>query len=408
MKFPSQLPIPEDVLDIARVLDQAGHEVWCVGGAIRDALVSIGGSGEPPRPADIDFTTSALPEQVQALFGPKRSVLVGAKHGTVGVLDRRRMLHEVTTFRRDVETDGRHAVVLYEGVSLEEDLARRDFTINAIAYHPFKHEWRDPFDGATDLDRRVIRAVGDPAARFREDYLRILRALRFAARFEFIIDPATWAAARAAAPGLAQLSAERVRDEWFKGLKTARSVPQLVQLWRDVGAARIWIPELDRAPTPPDGYSVDEANREPRDPVLLVALLCADPAAVLERLRGSNAEISRAQTISRAPGEPAADSPAAVRRWLAASGSAANDLLQLWRLRRGTDAPWSGTVTEIRRRGDPLARGDLAIDGNDLIALGVPRGPRMGEVLDQLLDRVLDDPSLNTREQLSGLVKELA
>ena len=407
MKFPRELPIPEDVLDIARVLDQAGHEVWCVGGAIRDALVSAGSSGAPPRPADIDFTTSALPEQVQALFGRKRTVDVGLKHGTVGVLDRSRMLHEVTTFRRDVDTDGRHAVVVHEGVTLEEDLARRDFTINAIAYHPFRHEWRDPFGGATDLEHRTIRAVGDPAARFREDYLRILRALRFAARFEFTIDPATWAAARAAASGLAQLSAERVRDEWFKGLKTARSVPQLVQLWRDVGAARIWIPELEHAPAPGDGYSADEVNREPRDPVLLVALLCANPPVVLERLRGSNAEIGRAQAISRAPGEPAGDSPAAVRRWLATSGSAADDLLRLWRLRRGADASWTGIVAEIRQRGDPLGRGDLAIDGNDLIALGVPRGPRLGEVLDKLLDRVLDDPSLNTREQLSAVAKEL-
>ena len=407
MKFPRELPIPEDVLDIARVLDQAGHEVWCVGGAIRDALVSAGSSGAPPRPADIDFTTSALPEQVQALFGRKRTVDVGLKHGTVGVLDRSRMLHEVTTFRRDVDTDGRHAVVVHEGVTLEEDLARRDFTINAIAYHPFRHEWRDPFGGATDLEHRTIRAVGDPAARFREDYLRILRALRFAARFEFTIDPATWAAARAAASGLAQLSAERVRDEWFKGLKTARSVPQLVQLWRDVGAARIWIPELEHAPAPGDGYSADEVNREPRDPVLLVALLCPNPAVVLERLRGSNAEIGRAQAISRAPGEPAGDSPAAVRRWLATSGSAADDLLRLWRLRRGADASWTGIVAEIRQRGDPLGRGDLAIDGNDLIALGVPRGPRLGEVLDKLLDRVLDDPSLNTREQLSAVAKEL-
>ena len=407
MTFPRELPIPEDVLDIARALDQAGHEVWCVGGAIRDALVGAGGGGKPLPPADIDFTTSAMPEQVQALFGPKRSVLVGVKHGTVGVLDRRRMLHEVTTFRRDVETDGRHAIVVYEGVTLEQDLARRDFTINAIAYHPFRHEWRDPFGGATDLQQRIIRAVGDPAARFREDYLRILRALRFAARFEFTIDPATWQAARAAAPGLAQLSAERVRDEWFKGLKTARSVPHLVQLWRDVGAAQIWIPELEQAPAPGDGYSADEVNREPRDPVLLVALLCANPAAVLERLRGSNAEIGRAQAISRAPAEPADDSPPAVRRWLATSGSAADDLLRLWRLRRGADAPWSGMVAEIRQRGDPLGRGDLAIDGNDLIALGVPRGPRLGEVLDQLLDRVLDDPSLNTREQLSALAKGL-
>jgi tRNA nucleotidyltransferase (CCA-adding enzyme) len=128
---------------------------------------------------------------------------------------------------------------------------------------------------------------------------------------------------------------------------------------------------------------------------------------VLERLRASNAEIARAQAIARAPSEPAARSPAAVRRWLAASGPAADDLLRLWRLRQGADAPWTGLVAEIRRRGDPLGRGDLAVDGNDLIALGVPRGPRLGEVLDRLLDRVLDDPSLNTSEQLSALAKEL-
>jgi len=407
MTFPDKLNIPEDVLDIARALDQAGYEVWCVGGAIRDALVGAGAGGHPLRPADIDFTTSARPEQVQALFGPKRSVLVGVRHGTVGVLDRRRELHEVTTFRRDVATDGRHAVVVHEGVTLEEDLARRDFTINAIAYHPFRHEWRDPFGGAADLEHGIVRAVGVPAARFREDYLRILRALRFAARFEFTIDAATWAAAREAAPGLAQLSAERVHDEWFKGLGTARSVAKLVQLWRDVGAAAIWIPELEHAPPGGTGYSIAEANRDPRDPVLLTALLCANAGPVLERLRGSNAEIGRAQVIAGAPGEPADDTPAAVRRWLAAAGAAADDLLALWRLRRGADAPWSGTVAETRRRGDPLARGDLAIDGNDLIALGVPRGPRVGQVLDQLLERVLDDPSLNTRERLSAVAKDL-
>ena len=127
------------------------------------------------------------------------------------------------------------------GVSLDEDLARRDFTINAIAYHPLRGEWRDPFGGAEDLERRVVRAVGDPAARFREDYLRILRALRFAARLDFVIDPPTWEAACAAAGGLGQLSAERVRDEWFKGLATARVVAPpdlaLAEVWRRRGLA---------------------------------------------------------------------------------------------------------------------------------------------------------------------------
>ena len=138
-----RLEIPEEVLEIARELEAAGHEAWCVGGALRDALL-----GHPH--TDYDFATSATPAQVTALF--RRTAPVGEKYGTVGVLDRRRVLHEVTTFRRDVVTDGRHAVVAY-GVSLDEDLARRDFTVNAIAYHPLRHEWRDPFDGRGDLDR---------------------------------------------------------------------------------------------------------------------------------------------------------------------------------------------------------------------------------------------------------------
>src|SRR4029077_3960792 len=161
-----------------------------------------------------------------------------------GVLDRHRRLHEVTTFRRDIETDGRHAVVQY-GVSLIDDLARRDFTINALAFPPLRGEWQDPFGGETDLERGVVRAVGDPAQRFREDYLRILRGLRFSARLGFSIDPGTWDAARAASGGLSQLSAERVREEWFKSLHTARDLGVLVRLWRDSGVAGGWMAGLD-------------------------------------------------------------------------------------------------------------------------------------------------------------------
>ena len=236
MSFPETLPIPEDVLEIARTLEGAGYETWCVGGALRDALLEHSH-------ADYDLATAATPSQVQSLF--RRTAPVGEKYGTVGVLDRRRVVHEVTTFRRDVATDGRHAVVSF-GVSLDDDLARRDFTINALAYHPLRHEWRDPYSGEPDLRRRVVRAVGEPAQRFREDYLRILRAIRFAARFDFAIDPETWSAAVAGADGLPRLSAERVRDEWFKGLASARSVAALVRLWRESGAAARLIPELDR------------------------------------------------------------------------------------------------------------------------------------------------------------------
>src|SRR5437016_895954 len=234
MRFPDRLPIPDEVLKIAQQLEDAGYETWCVGGAIRDNLLGLENH-------DFDLTTGAPPDEVRRLF--KRTVPVGIEHGTVAVLDQRNTPHEVTTFRKDIRTDGRHAVVEF-GVSLMDDLARRDFTINAIAYHPVQPEWRDPFKGADDLEHKLIRSVGDANWRFQEDYLRILRALRFSARFGFKIHARYLEAAKANVQGLAQLSAERVRDEWFKGIMTAARVSKLLALWIDVGAARIWLPEL--------------------------------------------------------------------------------------------------------------------------------------------------------------------
>jgi tRNA nucleotidyltransferase (CCA-adding enzyme) len=389
--FPPQLEIPEPILHIARSLEHAGFEAWCVGGSLRDRLL-----GHPQ--SDFDIATSAIPEEVQRLF--PRTVAVGVKYGTVGVLDRDRVLHEVTTFRRDVSTDGRHAVVQY-GVSLDDDLARRDFTINAIAYHPLRHEWRDPFSGRKDLEARLIRAVGNPAHRFAEDYLRILRALRFSARFEFAIDPETWRAAQAGAPGLKQLSAERVRDEWFKGLRTARSILRLASLWREAGAASVWIPELDEHASP-----VPEPPASVRDPVLLTALLTRAPSAVLRRLKASNAEVERAAAIEREPGQPAQPAPNSVRRWLSQVGPAASDLTALWVLRTGKEPTWSAVVEQIRERGDPLTRADLAVTGIDVQAIGAS-GPEVGRVLSTLLEEVLEEPSRNQREQLLQRARKL-
>jgi tRNA nucleotidyltransferase (CCA-adding enzyme) len=395
MTFPATLPIPEEVLEIARTLEQAGFEAWCVGGALRDALL-----GDPH--SDYDLATSATPEEVQALF--RRTAAVGLKYGTVGVLDRRRAMHEVTTFRRDVATDGRHAVVAY-GVTLEDDLARRDFTINAIAYQPLRHEWRDPFDGARDLELKLVRAVGDPAQRFREDYLRVLRALRFAARFGFAIEPATWEAARAAAPGLTQLSAERVRDEWFKGLRTARTIPELASLWVKSGAAGVWLPELepDRLASHPAGAT---DALETRDPIVLSVLLCRDSVGVLRRLRASNVEIDRAAAMVAGPSAPESEDEPAVRRWLSRVGDARADLLALATIRTGRPPGWAMVMQRIQQQGNPLTRGDLAISGSDLVALGVT-GPRVGEILGHMLDRVLAQPELNTREALLALAREL-
>ncbi|HEY7027441.1 MAG TPA: CCA tRNA nucleotidyltransferase [Gemmatimonadales bacterium] len=426
MHFPDRLEIPEDVLEIAETLHGAGYEAWCVGGAIRDTLLGEANT-------DYDVATSATPEVVKKLF--EHTVPVGERFGTVAVRTRRRH-HEVTTFRKDVSTDGRHAVVEY-GASLDEDLARRDFTVNAIAYEPLRHEWRDLFDGLADLEAGVIRAVGVPLERFREDYLRILRAIRFAARFGFTIDPGTWEAAREATPGLAQLSAERVREEWYKGLRGSRSIKRLVELWWDSGAAAILLPELLKEGPEPSGpldttpenpllrrhelvgrmgqQAASLANRAEdrgtmvrRDPVLLTTLLCLDPVGVLVRLKASGSDIARAAAVLSGPSEPPSLSVMAVRRWMAAVGDAADDLTAIWHMRNGVEPLWEPVMRGIRERGEPLTRRMLAVTGGDLQAVGIAPGPGMGHVLDRLLALVVDDPSQNTRETLLAHARKLA
>jgi len=394
MKFPDRLPIPPEVLKIAQKLEDSGYETWCVGGAIRDNLLGLENH-------DFDLTTAAPPEEVRKLF--KRTIPVGIEHGTVAVLDQHNRPHEVTTFRRDLKTDGRHAVVEF-GVSLMDDLARRDFTINAIAYHPGRHEWRDPFKGVEDLERRLIRSVGDPNWRFQEDYLRILRALRFSARFEFRIHPRTLEAAKANVQGLAQLSAERVRDEWFKGIATAQRVSKLLALWIDTGAARIWLPEIRDA-----GNAMREAwkgvDKLPRDPVLITALLASDPASLLTRLKCSNKDIERGRAIGQWRDKyPDPQHLPDVRKWLAQVGEYAEDLLALLPAGTAPRSPLPKAVAAIRAAKDPLTLPELAVNGNDLIAAGVRPGPDVGEVLQRLLAEVLEDPQRNTKDYLLSRV----
>ena len=396
MTFPARLAIPPEVLKIAKRLEGAGFETWCVGGAIRDNLLGTENH-------DFDLTTAAPPQEVQRLF--KRTVPVGVEHGTVAVVDAKNRPHEVTTFRKDIRTDGRHAVVEF-GVSLMDDLARRDFTINAIAYHPLRHEWRDPFNGRADLDKKVIRSVGDPNWRFQEDYLRILRALRFSARFAFRIQSRTLEAAKANAQGLAQLSAERVRDEWFKGIATARKVSKLVALWGEVGAARIWLPEMVAGGAMRDAGYVD---RLPRDPVLVTAFLASDPASLLTRLKCSNKDIERGRAIAQWRDKyPDPRHLPGVRRWLSEVGAHADDLLALLGgYASRIPHPVSRLpqlVASIRDAKDPLTLQDLAVNGSDLLAAGVRAGPGVGETLQRLLAEVLEDPARNTREYLQSRV----
>src|SRR3954463_12199381 len=232
----SKLDPPDTVRGIAKRLEEAGFETWCVGGAVRDALL-----GHPH--LDWDLATAAKPPEVRKLF--KRTVPVGVEFGTIGVLDHNNVMHEVTTFRRDVQTDGRHAVVEF-GASLDEDLARRDYTINAIAYSPSKDEIRDTYGGQKDLDGKLIRAVGDPRDRMREDRLRALRAIRFAARFGFAIERDTYDAIVESAAELTRLSAERVKQEIEKTMDQVKLPSKAFAMWRDTGAFGTLIPSLAR------------------------------------------------------------------------------------------------------------------------------------------------------------------
>lgn len=232
-----------EALQICFELQQAGHDAVLVGGPVRDALMGH-------RPNDVDIATSATPDEVRALFRRTFAQGKGERHGTIGVVGASGTTYEVTTFRLDVETDGRHATVQFTK-SLEEDLARRDFTINAVALRPRAGgmaELVDPFGGRTDLERRCLRAVGEASERFREDYLRILRAYRFAARFGFRLEEKTRAAMAAAVPGLARISAERIRDELMKLGKQGRGADAVLSAlltMQEDGVFAVVLPELE-------------------------------------------------------------------------------------------------------------------------------------------------------------------
>jgi tRNA nucleotidyltransferase (CCA-adding enzyme) len=388
--FPARLDIPSEVMAIARRLERAGHETWCIGGAVRDRLIGIPNN-------DVDLATSATPDQVQSLF--RRTVPIGISHGTVAVLDRHNVAHEVTTFRKDVRTDGRHAEVTF-GVSLEEDLARRDFTFNAIAYHPGRHEWFDPHRGADDLQTGIVRAVGVATRRFREDYLRILRCVRFATRFGFAVERITWQAARANGDGLAGLSAERVRDEWFKSLTHTKSVATVCAMWSDVGAGRIWLAGIDLEEA--DGrariYALDRHNV--RDPVFVTAYLSSDPGATLEKLRCSSAEIERGRRIAVFRADwPDVANPTSVRKWMSHVGDAVDDMILVARVDEA-HAGLREVVEAVVASGAPLSQSQLAVNGSDLIRMGVPEGPEVGAMLKRLLNVVLEDPGRNRKSVL--------
>ena len=418
---------PDGVRRIVERLEKAGFEAWGVGGAIRDGLL---GHDD----LDWDVATSAKPAEVRRLF--RRTVPVGIEFGTVGVLDDTGVMHEVTTFRRDVQTDGRHAVVEF-GASLEDDLARRDFTINAIAYSPTTGEIRDPFAGQRDLEQRVVRAVGVPDERMREDRLRALRAIRFAARLGFVIEPATWNAIVRSAPHLGRLSRERVKQEIEKTVEQVRAPGAAFEMWRASGALDALVPVLagqdpiafassDFIPAP--GTTGRSERRDRRRHHRIMSMFVGLPAGRVREathdLRFSNADV-RSMTrlaehwlalfdvVSAAMARGGAPTDAEIRRWAATTGrTQLAELLRLiaarWAAMRasGLEAPSGGRECALYRRAiriayrDPVDLSDLAIDGEDLQREGIARGPALGKILRALLVWVVEEPSRNTRDSL--------
>ncbi len=429
---------PRAVLRIAKTLEKAGFETWCVGGAVRDALL-----GHPH--LDWDLATAAHPEQVQRLF-PRKTVPVGIAFGTVGVLDEAGVMHEVTTFRRDVKTDGRHAVVEF-GATLDEDLARRDYTINAIACDPTGKQVRDPFNGREDLANGIVRSVGDPEERMREDRLRALRALRFAARFDFAIEPATWNAILGSSAHMGRLSAERVKQEIEKTMEQVRCPSVAFSMWQSSGAFATLIPSLHQV-TPVDLAAIDNIAMPLAAPVAganasgyptakvnrrilrMIALFAgAGTTSVLQTLKALRFSNSDAAWIAgiishwtAMSGEmrfammtPSGPPDSVLRRWAAMTGrTRLASVLRLagarWAAERrtGLGAPPAEVVHSAYRRAiriayrDPVEVADLAVDGSDLAGIGII-GPGTGRMLRMLLETVITDPASNTRDALLAM-----
>ena len=445
---PFRIRLPELVRTVLASLADVGEEAALVGGGIRDLLL-----GDPP--ADWDVATSAPPEKVAELFhgstweNPFGTVTIRDPGGGAGV--------EVTTYRVEGGyRDQRRPDHVTWGRSLVDDLGRRDFTINAVAWLPddlASEQGRlvDPFGGSQDLERRVLRAVGNANARFEEDALRLIRAVRFATRFGLEIDPTTEEAIRQHAPAARTLSGERVRDELFRILAGAQPPSLAFALMERLGLLAVLLPELAALRGVPqakrlEGDALDHALRTAdvlpaSDSALrLVGLLhdlgkattLADghfighesagaelAEVVLQRLRSPRAETNRVVRLIRLHmfAYRTNWTDAAVRRFVRRVGV---DLLDdLFALRAADNAasgfrePASGGLDELRTRvslvvaSGPLDAGQLAIRGDDLVTeLGIPPGPEIGRLLARLLEAAIDDPSLNERERLLELARD--
>ncbi len=411
-----RIQMPDDVRNIIETLEAHGHSAYAVGGCVRDSILGR-------EPNDWDITTAASPADVKKIF--RRTVDTGIEHGTVTVM-KNQTGYEVTTYRIDGSyTDSRHPDSVEFTSDLSEDLRRRDFTVNAMAYND-RDGLQDLFHGKDDLEKKMIRAVGNPEERFTEDALRIMRCVRFAAQLDFSIDADTYTAAKKLAANLRQISWERIREELLKTLLSRD--PEMVRLFEEIGAFSWWYPEFS------DGMDTRLAllsKTEPDECMRLSAFFRQ------ENQRGMSDELIEKITAKDEPEHLDSEIADRVMRTLkfdnftrkktVAMVSFSHEALKpekpllrklMWRY--GDDdfddfirfyetaheknlRAERALVKEIREKGECISLKTLAVKGEDLKAIGVAPGKEMGEILNQLLQAVLMDSDLN---QKAILLKE--
>jgi len=430
MRVPSALArarasLPGPIVDVLRRLGEAGHRSWIVGGAVRDLLLH-----RPRENADFDIATPARPPEVTALF--RKVVPTGIEHGTVTVVIGGFAV-EVTTFRGEGPyVDGRRPESVTFHTDLEADLERRDFTMNAMAWDPLGGEFRDPHSGRADIARRVVRAVGVAEARFAEDGLRPMRAVRFAAQLGYGLAPPTRRAIPGALPVVRKVAVERISDELAR-LVAAPDARRGVALMRATGLLGVLLPALAALPAGLVDHAARVLGAVPPDLALrfagLLHPLGADAArAILEELRQPRrvseeaAALVRAHACRAAPGAVLPREAADVRRWLSRGGPSRREALLALadaeagatpareaRAARAEVKELKERLAQIARAGPPLAAQDLALDGRAAMeVLGTGPGPHVGEALRHLLERVLEDPALNERDTLEAELRRWA
>ena len=394
-------------------LHAAGYAAYAVGGCVRDSL--LGRTAH-----DWDLCTSALPQQVMELFRAEQCIPTGLQHGTVTIKYGGR-LYETTTFRTEGSyTDGRHPDAVQFVPDVREDLARRDFTINAMAYNEAEG-LVDPFGGQKDLQNGLLRAVGEPQQRFTEDALRILRLYRFAARFGFALDAATARAARQLAPHLDCISAERIQEELAKLLTAPQPGAYLEPAVLAVVLPELTPAALDAAKPVVDACPAGEENLPVRWAALLGALGETDTRRVLKRLRCSNACIEETAVLVReTAGEGVSEEKASahpgdihLRQLLGRYGLCTVErLCALCAALHPQNAPDCALAAQRARQleadGVCCRVSQLAVNGRDLMAAGIPAGPALRRVLEALLDGVIRAEYPNEKPALLAAAQKIS